>query len=64
MWISEYWEGIRIGEDMYLTDLIRPKRQQFRSIDNISECKSGYIGNRMGCRKVVILCKSNAYWFC
>ncbi len=53
MWISEYWEGIRIGEDMYLTDLIRPKRQQFRSIDNISECKSGYIGNISSARNSV-----------
>lgn len=44
-WISEYWEGVRIGTDMYLHDLIRPRKQQFRTMDNISECKSGYIGN-------------------
>jgi hypothetical protein len=44
-WINEYWEGIRIGTDMYLYDLIRPRKQQFRSIDNLSECKSGYVGN-------------------
>ena len=44
-WISEYWEGVRIGVDMYLHDLIRPRRQQFRTMDNISECKSGYVGN-------------------
>ena len=30
---------------MYLYDLIRPRKQQFRSIDNLSECKSGYVGN-------------------
>lgn len=41
-WINEYWEGIRIGVDMYLN--IRPRKQQFRSIDNFSTCKSGYIG--------------------
>lgn len=44
-WINEYWEGVRIGEDMYLDDLIRPRKHQYRSMDNLSECKSGYIGN-------------------
>ncbi len=41
-WINEYWEGTRIGEDMYIN--IRPREQQFRSIDNLSSCKSGYVG--------------------
>ncbi len=41
-WINEYWEGIRIGEDMYIR--IQPRKQQFRSIDNLSTCKSGYVG--------------------
>jgi hypothetical protein len=44
-WISEYWEGVRIGVDIYIHDLIRPRKQQFRTMDNMSECKSGYIGN-------------------
>ena len=44
-WISEYWEGVRIGVDMYIHDLIRPRKQQFRTMDNISECRSGYVGN-------------------
>ena len=42
MWISEYWEGMKIGDDMYLN--IRPKKQQFREMDNLSICKSGYVG--------------------
>ena len=42
MWISEYWEGTKIGENMYLN--IRPKKQQFRKMDNLSVCKSGYVG--------------------
>ena len=41
-WINEYWEGTRIGADMYLN--IRPRKEQFRSMDNVSLCKSGYIG--------------------
>lgn len=44
-WVSQYWEGVRIGNEMYIDELCRPKKHQFRSIDNISECKSGYIGN-------------------
>ncbi len=43
-WINEYWEFVRLGEDMYLWDLIRPREVQFRDIDNISTCKSGYVG--------------------
>ncbi len=41
-WVNEYWEGVRIGEDMYIK--IQPREQQFRSIDNLSTCKSGYVG--------------------
>jgi len=52
-WISEYWEGIRIGNDMYLEDTIRPKVHQFRSLDNLSECKSGYIGNICSARNSI-----------
>jgi len=42
MWISEYWEGMKLGEDMYFN--IRAKKQQFREMDNLSVCKSGYVG--------------------
>lgn len=48
-WINEYWEGVRIGVDMYLHPIIRPRRQQFRSMDNLSECKSGYVGTVYSC---------------
>lgn len=41
-WINEYWEGTRIGPDIYVN--IHPKKTQFRSTYNISRCKSGYIG--------------------
>lgn len=46
-WINEYWEGTRIGQDMYLN--IRPRKQQFRSIDNLSKNKSGYVGTVYSC---------------
>lgn len=41
-WISEYWEGTKIGDDTYLD--IQPKQNQRRSMDNPSICKSGYVG--------------------
>jgi|688.fasta_scaffold30859_4 hypothetical protein len=42
LWVNEYWEGTRIGEDIYVK--IQPKEVQFRSMNNISKCRSGYIG--------------------
>ncbi len=46
-WINEYWEGTKIGLDIYIN--IRPKKLQFRSMDNISKCKSGYVGTVYNC---------------
>lgn len=43
-WVSEYWEGVRIGMDMYIEPMIRRRPQQFRNMDNLSKCKSGYFG--------------------
>jgi len=43
-WANEAWEGIRIGADMYIESLIRRRPQQFRSMDNLSKCKLGYVG--------------------
>jgi hypothetical protein len=41
-WINEVWEGTRIGQDMYVN--IRPLSNQFRDLNNPSECKLPYIG--------------------
>lgn len=41
-WINEVWEGTKIGDDIYVK--VRPKLVQFRSIDNPSECKLGFVG--------------------
>lgn len=41
-WINEYWEGTRIGKDIYLN--MGPRKQQFRTMDNPSVAKSGYVG--------------------
>lgn len=41
-WINEWWEGVKIADDIYVN--IRPKAIQRRSMDNISECKPGFVG--------------------
>lgn len=47
-WISEVWEGTKIGEAIYVR--IRPKRVQYRSIDNPSICKLGFVGTTYNSR--------------
>lgn len=42
VWINEVWEGTKIGTDIYTR--IRPKKVQYRSMDNPSKCKLGYVG--------------------
>lgn len=42
MWVNQYWEGYKIGNELYFGT--QPKKMQFRRLDNLSECKSGYIG--------------------
>ena len=41
-WISEYWEGTKLGEDIYCD--IKPKMNQRRDMTNPSDVKSGYVG--------------------
>lgn len=41
-WINEVWEGTKIGDGIYIR--IKPKTVQYRSIDNPSLCKLGYVG--------------------
>lgn len=42
MWVREWWEGTRIGKDIYIK--IQPRPIQFRSLTNLSKCSSGYVG--------------------
>jgi hypothetical protein len=42
MWINEWWEGWRVGYDIYLKS--QPRPVQFRRMDNLSICGSGYVG--------------------
>lgn len=42
-WVKEYWQGVRIGRDMYLN--ISPLKFRFSKGDNLSKCSSGYVGS-------------------
>lgn len=42
LWVNEYWEGTKIGENIYVK--LRPRPVQFRSMINLSSCKPGYVG--------------------
>lgn len=42
VWLDEVWETTQIGND--ITVLVRPKPNQYRSMDNPSKCRLGYTG--------------------
>ncbi len=41
-WINEFWEGVKIGQDIYIG--IRAKPNQRRRMDNPYYARSGYVG--------------------
>lgn len=41
-WLNEWWEGTKIGEDIYLK--MRPKPIQYNRLDNPSKCSPGIVG--------------------
>jgi len=45
MWISEWYEGTRLGDDKYVK--MQPREVQFRSMDNPSICHPGIVGTLM-----------------
>ena len=42
IWISEFNEGIKLGDDIFVK--LGPRPIQFRSLDNPSKCKPGIVG--------------------
>ena len=42
VWIGEWWEGTKIANEIYIK--IQPRPVQFRKLNNISICASGYTG--------------------
>lgn len=41
-WISEWWEGTRIADDIYVK--MQPRPVQFREMTNLSKCHPGIVG--------------------
>tara|TARA_R110000850_G_scaffold34024_6_gene92304 strand:+ start:6455 stop:8842 length:2388 start_codon:yes stop_codon:yes gene_type:complete len=41
-WLNEWWEGTKIGDDIYLK--MRPKPIQYNRLDNPSKCSPGIVG--------------------
>lgn len=41
-WVNEWWEGTKIGKDIYIR--MRPKPVQYNRVSNPSRCSSGIIG--------------------
>jgi hypothetical protein len=42
MWVNEWWEGTKIGKDIYIN--MRPRPVQFNRLNNPSQCHPGIIG--------------------
>lgn len=42
MWVNEFWEGVKIGKDIFLN--IKPRKIQYNKIYNPSYCHAGIIG--------------------
>lgn len=43
LWINEWWEGTQIADNIFVK--MEPCELQYRQLNNISECKSGYVGS-------------------
>lgn len=42
LWVNEWWEGVKIGKDIYVN--MRPRRVQYNRINNPSICSPGIVG--------------------
>lgn len=66
MWVNEFWEGVKIGKDIYLN--IRPRKVQYNKINNPSYCHAGIIGqiyntNQSKGVSLVDRCKNYQYMY-
>lgn len=66
MWVNEFWEGVKIGKDIYLN--IRPRKIQYNKIHNPSYCHAGIIGqiyntNQSKAVSLVDRCKNYQYMY-
>lgn len=66
MWVNEFWEGVKIGKDIYLN--IKPRKIQYNKIHNPSYCHAGIIGqiyntNQSKAVSLVDRCKNYQYMY-
>lgn len=66
MWVNEWWEGVKIGKDIYLN--IKPRKVQYNKIHNPSYCHPGIIGqlyntNQSKSVSLIDRCKNYQYMY-
>lgn len=66
MWVSEWWEGVKIGKDIYLN--LKPRKVQYNKIHNPSICGPGIVGqiyntNQSKAVSLVDRCKNYQYMY-
>jgi hypothetical protein len=66
MWVNEWWEGVKVGKNIYLN--IRPRRVQYNKLNNPSICHPGIIGqiyntNQSKAVSLVDRCKNYQYMY-
>jgi hypothetical protein len=66
MWVSEWWEGVKIGKDIYLN--LKPRKVQYNKLHNPSICGPGIVGqiyntNQSKAVSLVDRCKNYQYMY-
>lgn len=61
LWVNEWWSGIKIADDIYIK--VGPNPVQFRRMDNLSICGSGYVGTIYGERSMMSMMRPFEYMF-
>jgi len=66
MWVNEWWEGVKIGKDIYLN--LKPRKVQYNRLNNPSICYPGIVGqiyntNQSKAVSLVDRCKNYQYMY-
>jgi len=66
MWVNEWWEGVKVGKDIYLN--IKPRKVQYNRLQNPSICHPGIVGqiyntNQSKAVSLVDRCKNYQYMY-
>jgi hypothetical protein len=66
LWVNEWWEGVKVGRDIYLN--IKPRKVQYNRLNNPSICSPGIVGqiyntNQSKAVSLVDRCKNYQYMY-